>query len=126
MFNHYLGNVSLPVTAEQVGMQTWQPPAKEETPQVLPPAKQVPTMFFLATKSDQQGEIYLKVVNAIGSAQKVRVDLAGASKVGAEGKAIVLSSARKEPRRPTARRRDVHLKQELHRDRANRGREAAD
>lgn len=96
MFSNYLGNVSLPVTAEKVATQTWQEPAKAETPQVLPPAREVPTMFFSATKSDQRGEIYLKVVNAIGTAQAVRVDLAGAGKVASEGKAIVLASARKE------------------------------
>jgi alpha-N-arabinofuranosidase len=96
MFNNYLGNVSLPVRAEKVGTQSWQQEASKEKPLELPPIKQVPTMFFSATKSDQRGEIYLKVVNAIGSAQTVRIDLAGAGKVAPEGKAIVLSSARKE------------------------------
>jgi alpha-N-arabinofuranosidase len=85
MFSHYLGNVSLPVAAEKVSTQTWQPSGR-----------QVPTMFFSATKSEQRSEIYLKVVNTIGSAQTVQVDLAGAAKVAAEGKAIVLSSAHKE------------------------------
>ncbi|MEO7497368.1 MAG: alpha-L-arabinofuranosidase C-terminal domain-containing protein [Massilia sp.] len=96
MFSNYLGNVSLPLVAEKVTTQTWQKPAEKETPQLLPPAKEVPTMFFSATKSDQRGEIYLKVVNAIGTAQTVRVDLAGAARVAAEGKAIVLASAKKE------------------------------
>ena len=96
MFSNYLGNVSLPVTAEKVSTQTWQQPAREETPQELPPARQVPTMFFSATRSDRRGEIYLKVVNAIGTAQAVQVDLAGAGKVASEGKAIVLASANKE------------------------------
>jgi alpha-N-arabinofuranosidase len=96
MFSNYLGNVSLPVTAQKVSTQTWQEPARDETPQVPPPAREVPTMFFSATKSEQRGEIYLKVVNAIGRAQTVQVDLAGAARVAAEGKAIVLSSAQKE------------------------------
>jgi len=96
MFSNYLGNVSLPVHAEKVSMQSWQRPASKETPQDLPPVTQVPTMFFSATKSERRGEIYLKVVNSIGSAQTVRVDLAGAARVASEGKAIVLSSARKE------------------------------
>ncbi|MCS0583550.1 hypothetical protein NX784_18320 [Massilia pinisoli] len=96
MFSNYLGNVSLPVTAQKVSTQTWQEAPRDETPQVLPPARDVPTMFFSATRSEQRGEIYLKVVNAIGSAQTVQVDLAGAAKVAAEGKAIVLSSAQKE------------------------------
>jgi alpha-N-arabinofuranosidase len=85
MFSHYLGNVSLPVAVEKVSTQTWQPSGR-----------QVPTMFFSATKSEQRSEIYLKVINTIGSAQTVQVDLAGAAKVAAEGKAIVLSSAHKE------------------------------
>jgi len=96
MFSNYLGNVSLPVTAQKVSTQTWQEAPRDETPQVLPPARDVPTMFFSATRSEQRGEIYLKVVNAIGTAQTVQVDLAGTAKVAAEGKAIVLSSARKE------------------------------
>ena len=96
MFSNYLGNVSLPLTAQKVITQTWQPPARQETPQVLPPAREVPTMFFSATRSDQRGEIYLKVVNAIGTAQAVQVDLAGAGKVASEGKAIVLAAAKKE------------------------------
>ncbi|MFL6697516.1 MAG: alpha-L-arabinofuranosidase C-terminal domain-containing protein [Vitreoscilla sp.] len=96
LFRNYLGNVSLPVTAQKVSTQTWQQPAREETPQVLPPAKQVPTMFFSATRSDLRGEIYLKVVNSIGTAQVVQVELAGAGNVASEGKAIVLSSANKE------------------------------
>jgi alpha-N-arabinofuranosidase len=96
MFSHYLGNVSLPVHAEKVSMQSWQRPAREETPNELPPVTQVPTMFFSATRSDQRGEIYLKVINSIGSSQTVQVDLAGAARVAAEGKAIVLSSAQKE------------------------------
>ncbi len=96
MFSNYLGNVSLPVMAQKVDTQTWQQPASKEAPQVLPPARQVPTMFFSATKSDQLGEIYLKVVNAIGTPQAVRVELAGAGKVASEGKAIVLASAKKE------------------------------
>jgi alpha-L-arabinofuranosidase len=96
MFRNYLGNVSLPVTAQKVSTQTWQQPAREETPQVLPPPLEVPTMFFSATRSDLRGEIYLKVVNAIGRSQAVQVELAGAGKVASAGKAIVLASARKE------------------------------
>ena len=96
MFSNYLGNVSLPVHAEKVSTQSWQRQARKETPLELPPVTQVPTMFFSATKSDQRGEIYLKVVNSIGSAQTVQVDLAGAARVASEGKAIVLSSAQKE------------------------------
>jgi alpha-L-arabinofuranosidase len=96
MFSNHLGNVSLPVHAEKVSMQSWQRPASKETPQDLPPITQVPTMFFSATKSERRGEIYLKVINSIDSAQTVRVDLAGTARVASEGTAIVLSSARKE------------------------------
>jgi alpha-L-arabinofuranosidase len=96
MFNNYLGNVSLPVQAEKVSTQDWQREASKEKPLELPPLKQVPTMFFSATKSDQRGEIYLKVVNAIGNAQTVQFDMVGAGNVAAEGKVIVLASEKKE------------------------------
>jgi alpha-N-arabinofuranosidase len=96
MFNNYLGNVSLPVQAEKVNTQDWQREASKEKPLELPPLKQVPTMFFSATKSDQRGEIYLKVVNAIGNAQTVQFDMVGAGNVAAEGKVIVLASEKKE------------------------------
>ncbi|MYN20135.1 alpha-N-arabinofuranosidase [Rugamonas sp. FT107W] len=96
VFSNYLGDVSLPVSAQKVGTQTWQEAAPKETPQLLPPAREVPTMFFSATRSAQRGEIYLKVVNAIGTAQAVKVELAGAGKVAPDGKAIVVSSAKKE------------------------------
>ncbi|MFZ6765554.1 alpha-L-arabinofuranosidase C-terminal domain-containing protein [Undibacterium sp. Di26W] len=90
MFNTYLGDVSLPLVAENIQTQTWQPKAKKDQP--APAAKQVPTLFFSATTSEQRGEIYLKVVNAIGTPQMVKVDLAGPIKVAPEGKAIILRS----------------------------------
>ena len=71
--------------------------------------------------SDQRGEIYLKVVNSIGSAQTVQVDLAGAAKVAAEGKAIVLSSARKEDTNTIADYVDRHGYFEPHRKGQNSG-----
>lgn len=92
MFSEYLGNISLPVVAEHVSTQSWQPNAKKDQPP--PAAKDVPTLFFSATKSAQRGEIYLKVVNAIGTEQTVKVELSGAGAVAEEGKAITLRSAR--------------------------------
>jgi alpha-N-arabinofuranosidase len=90
MFRTYLGDVSLPLVAENIPTQTWQPKAKKDQPASAP--KQVPALFFSATASRQRGEIYLKVVNAVGMPQAARIEFAGAAKVAAEGKAITLRS----------------------------------
>ncbi len=92
MFSEYLGNISLAVQTENISTQAWQPKAKKD--QTLPPPKQVPTLFFSATKADKNGDIYLKVVNAISTAQAVKVELNGTKNVAPEGKAITLSSAK--------------------------------
>ncbi|MBC3917096.1 alpha-N-arabinofuranosidase [Undibacterium sp. CY18W] len=90
MFQTYLGEVSLPLVAENIPTQTWQPKAKKDQP--VPAARQVPGLFFSATTSEQRGEIYLKVVNAIGTPQMVKIDLAGPIRVAPQGKAISLRS----------------------------------
>ncbi len=94
MFSHYLGEQSLALTARNVPTQTWQPPAKKD--QAAPPPQQVPTLFFSATRSSARGELYLKVVNALGNAKSVQVALAGAAQVAPEGQAITLRSDRPE------------------------------
>jgi alpha-N-arabinofuranosidase len=54
--------------------------------------RQVPSLFFDATRDSQSGTIYLKVVNRLGTAQPVHVQISGASAVEAEGNALVLKA----------------------------------
>jgi alpha-N-arabinofuranosidase len=92
MFSQYLGDVVVPITAENIPTQTWQPPTPKDKP--APASKQAPTLFFVATKASKQGTVYLKVVNTAGTAQSVKLELSGARKIAPEGTAITLSSAR--------------------------------
>jgi alpha-N-arabinofuranosidase len=91
MFNTYLGDTIVPLTAEGVPTQTWQPPGRRNMPP--PPPRQLPVLFFSATKASADGTIYLKIVNASPSAQTVNIDLKGATTVSPEGLSVVLKSA---------------------------------
>ena len=91
MFSHYLGDVVVPITSQNIPTQTWQPPTPKDKP--TPAPKQVPTLFFVATKVGALGKIYLKVVNTLGAPQTVKVEIGGAMHIASVGKAITLSSA---------------------------------
>jgi alpha-N-arabinofuranosidase len=98
MFKTYLGDVVLPITPNDIPTQTWQRPAPKprrgEAAGAPPPPKQVPTLFFAATKSSEKGEIYLKVVNTADKEQPVKIELTGAANVAPEGTLVTLSSAK--------------------------------
>ncbi|MEA3188259.1 MAG: alpha-L-arabinofuranosidase [Chthoniobacter sp.] len=98
MFSENIGDLVLSTGSEGIAVQTWQPPTRKaktgEPSPTPPPTKQVPTLFFVATKASEKGTIYLKVVNAIGSAQTAKIDLTGATNIAPEGTAITLSSAK--------------------------------
>ena len=95
MFNTYLGDSVIDVAADHVPKQTFQPPAPKakpgQPPPPLPAPRQIPSLFFVATKSSAKGTIYLKVVNAAGSPQEVQINLKGAP-ISLEGTLVTLSS----------------------------------
>jgi alpha-N-arabinofuranosidase len=97
MFNTYLGDNVISVTSENIPTQTWRPPTPRARPGEPPPAppapKQVPTLFFVATRATRTGTIYLKVVNTAGFAQSVRIELKGVTRVSPDGLSVVLTSA---------------------------------
>jgi alpha-N-arabinofuranosidase len=91
MFSTYLGDVVLPVTADRIPMQSWQPRAKRG--QAAPPSKQINSLFFVATRATRTGTVYLKLVNAAGAALPVQINLKGATAIQPQGKAITLSGS---------------------------------
>ena len=96
MFSRYHGDVVLPVTAQGIPTREWQPPRRgsvsaQQPP--LPPAQQVPTLFYSVTRDNQSGTIYLKIVNRASTPQPVRVEIAGLERVEPKGQAIVLGAA---------------------------------
>ena len=100
MFNTYLGDSVISITGENIPMQTWQPPAPRVKPgqpaRTPPPSKQIPSLFYVATRSAGSGTIYLKVVNTAGVAQPVQIRLKGVTQVSPDGLSIVLGSAHPE------------------------------
>ena len=96
MFAQYLGDSVISVAGENIPTQTWQPaPRKVKKDQPTPPTpapKQVPSLFFVATKSTEKGAIYLKLVNAAVTAQPVKIELSGVSQIASEGTVVTLSS----------------------------------
>jgi alpha-N-arabinofuranosidase len=91
MFNNYLGDTIVPLTAANVPTQSWTPRARKNAPP--PPPRQIPALFFSATRSSSKGTIYLKAVNASGTPQTVNINLQGAKQISPEGVSVVLTSA---------------------------------
>jgi alpha-N-arabinofuranosidase len=91
MFNTYLGDTVVPITGQNIPTQTWQPPASKKNP--APPSKEIPSLFYVATKDSAKGTVYLKLVNAADSSQDVQINLTGAAKVMPDGTSVVLTSA---------------------------------
>jgi alpha-N-arabinofuranosidase len=91
MFNTHLGDTVVPIQADGIPTQTWQPPTPKNKP--TPPPQQLPVLFFVATRDTTKGVLHLKVVNTGAVPQAVAVELKGAETVTPEGTAVVLSSA---------------------------------
>ena len=90
MFSAYLGTTSLPLQAEGVPMQQWTLRARKNQPAAA--AREIPALYFSATRDDAKGELYVKVVNTVGTAQAVRVELAGGRRPAANGRQVVLAA----------------------------------
>ncbi len=84
MFAKYLGNRIVPVEATGLPKQT------------LDRNDEANAVFYTATTDAATGKTYLKLVNAVGNAQKLNIKLAGAKKVKSKAKKIELKSARPE------------------------------
>jgi alpha-N-arabinofuranosidase len=91
MFNNYLGDTIVPLATGNIPTQSWTPRARRNAP---PPApRQIPSLFFSATRSSKTGAIYLKAVNASSKPEQVDITFKGASQISSTGTAVVLASA---------------------------------
>ena len=84
MFAKYLGDRIVPVEAVDIPKQP------------LDRNDEANAVFYTATTDVKTGKTYLKLVNAVGNAQKLNVKLAGAKKVKSKAKKIELKAARPE------------------------------
>ena len=91
MFSTYLGDTLVPLSAQGVPTQPWQPRGRKGQPP--PPPRQAPVLFFSATRDSKSGTIYLKVVNAAKTAETVSINLKGANHVSPDATSVVLTSA---------------------------------
>lgn len=95
MFNTYLGNRIVSVTAANIPTQVQQNLTPQDSAAGRQP-KVIPAMFYVATRNAQTGTIYLKVVNTLGTAQQVKIDVKGAAKVAPEGLTVTLKADKPE------------------------------
>jgi len=53
----------------------------------------VPSLYFDATRDSQNGTIFLKIVNRLGSPQSVHVKITGANNVVSSAEAAIMSAS---------------------------------
>ena len=91
MFSTMHGDDILATDSQNIPTREWRPrPGRGQT--TAPPAQQIREVFFDATRDSRSGLIYLKVVNASGTAQKIDVQIKGTAGVEAAGEAVVLAA----------------------------------
>jgi len=92
LFNHYLGNKIVPVTAQNIPVQN-RPLTKKDSADGIT-SKTVPTIFYAATMNDTTGTIYLKMVNTTAKKQTVKINLTGIEKVSPEATLTVVKGSK--------------------------------
>jgi alpha-N-arabinofuranosidase len=94
MFNTYKGNEVVPVAAANIPTRLRGMSSRDSANGMQP--KQIPVLFYVATRDTKTGTVYLKVVNAGGEAQSVKIDITGAGKIASAGQAIVMKADKPE------------------------------
>lgn len=92
LFNHYLGNKIVAVTAKNIPVQNRPLTKKDSTEGIT--FKTVPTIFYAATINDTTGTIYLKIVNTTAKKETVKINLNGVTKLAAEATLVVVKGNR--------------------------------
>jgi alpha-N-arabinofuranosidase len=94
MFSTHHGDEILATDSQDIPTRDWHPPARRrggvEQPQ--PSVQQIRQIFFDATRDSRTGTVYLKVVNELGTPQRVKIQISGAASVEPEGTAIMLQA----------------------------------
>ena len=90
MFSTLHGDQILATDSQNIPTREGQPRAQSGG-NVAP--RQLRQIFFDATRDNQSGIIYLKVVNAAGTAKQINIQINGAQKIEAEGEAVVLAAS---------------------------------
>ena len=94
MFSNYIGNEVVPITAANIATRL-RGLSKRDSAAGME-AKQIPVLFYVATRNKQTGTVYLKLVNAGGSNQNVNIRIDGIAKVGSNGSMIQMKAGKPE------------------------------
>jgi alpha-N-arabinofuranosidase len=92
MFSTHHGDDVLATDSQDIPTYNWQPPAGRGQTQ-RPNPREVPSVFYDATRESRNGTIYLKIVNRQSTAQPVHIQISGVSAVEARGNALVLKGS---------------------------------
>ncbi|HEY9196152.1 MAG TPA: alpha-L-arabinofuranosidase C-terminal domain-containing protein [Mucilaginibacter sp.] len=94
MFNNYKGDKVVNITGEGIPTQLQKLSHKDSVNNVKP--KTYPSLFYVATRDSKTGTLYLKVVNAAGSAAPVSFNFNGVAAVKSSAKMVVLKAEKPE------------------------------
>jgi alpha-N-arabinofuranosidase len=94
MFSNNVGDEVVPVTGVNIATRE-RPLTRKDSVAGMPP-KQIPVLFYVATRNKQTGLLYLKVVNAGATNQVVNININGAAKISAEASMIELKAGQPE------------------------------
>lgn len=79
IFSNNLGDEVVPITGNNIATRLRGLTKRDSLAGMVP--KQIPVLFYVATRNKQTGAVYLKVVNAGGTNQLVNITVNGAAKI---------------------------------------------
>ncbi|HEX4122222.1 MAG TPA: alpha-L-arabinofuranosidase C-terminal domain-containing protein [Verrucomicrobiae bacterium] len=95
MFSTHHGDAVLATDTRDIPTYTWQPPrgrARNGVQPPMPSPREVPSLFFDATRDSRSGTIFVKVVNHNSAPQPVAIEITGVTSVKPKGEALVLKA----------------------------------
>jgi alpha-N-arabinofuranosidase len=95
MFNTYIGDHVVPISSENIPMKKAAKADSLASRNHLG-KNEIPALYYVATRDNKSGAIYLKVVNTSGNPYNIAIDLKGAATVMRQGTQVVLKSDKPE------------------------------
>jgi len=94
MFSNYAGNEIIPIAAANIPTRLRGLTKKDSAAGME--AKQIPVLFYSATRNKQTGTVYLKLVNAGSSGQPVNISCDGLTKIRSGGTMLQMKAGKPE------------------------------
>lgn len=95
MFNTYIGDHVVPISSENIPMKKAAKADSLASRNHLG-KNEIPALYYVATRDNKSGAIYLKVVNTSANPYNVVIDLKGAATVMPQGTQVVLKADKPE------------------------------